>query len=430
MNHRHTTASSCRVCDGPLQTVLELGQMPLVNRLVDPKSDREEPMIPLTLAECQGCDLLQLRETVSPEVLFGESYPYFSSSSSTMVASMKELAAHMVDRYTGIQRNTTPAPMKFGRPLRVFEIASNDGYLLQHYKALGHQVLGCEPAEGPRKVAESKGIQTLPRFFTGVNDVPNVIAATVPPHRLVDCVQSFDIVHAHNVVAHVPDLLPFLKGVHDLLMPEGLFVIEVPDAVDTLKSEAFDQIYHEHVFYFSFETLHFALAKAGLTVVEVQKVPLHGGTLRVIAARDTSKRHRHPTGAFLTDRIERRTLTRGLARAVERQSDWLRSAVLTAKESGKRVAAYGASAKGCVRLMQARLGPEHIDFVADKTEAKWGKLMPGVRVPILAASELAARHTDLALLLTWNFAAEIRKEQKAFLEQGGRFLDPLTGRLS
>jgi hypothetical protein len=212
-------------------------------------------------------------------------------------------------------------------------------------------------------------------------------------------------------------------------MPEGIFVIEVPNVVETLQNEAFDQIYHEHVFYFSIETLHFALAKAGLAIVDTQETKIHGGSMRIFVAKDTSQRQRRSIGGWLTDRVERRTLARSLPRAVERQSDWLRSAILTAKESGKCVAAYGASAKGCVRLMQARLGPSHIDFVADKTEAKWNKLMPGVHIPILAASELEARRPELAVLLTWNFADEIRKEQRGYLAKGGRFLDPLTGRL-
>lgn len=421
----HKTVTACRVCGGGLVPILDLGQMPLVNRLVDPKDDREEATVPLSLLECQDCDLLQLRETVFPEVLFGESYPYYSSSSATMVLAMQELAGQMVERVTGIGRNTTSAPLKFKRPLRVFEIASNDGYLLKHYKALGHEVVGCEPAAGPRRMAESVGIPTISQFFTGKKPDP-YFDGLLRPHPRPG---YFNLVHAHNVVAHVADLVPFLKGVHELLMPEGIFVIDVPDVVDTLKQQAFDQIYHEHVFYFSRETLGFALQKAGLVILEAKKVPLHGGSLRVFAARDTSARTLHACAGLLTDRVERRTLARGLQRAVERQSDWLRSAILTAKESGRRVAAYGASAKGCVRLMQARLGSTHIDFVADKTEAKWGKLMPGVRIPILAASELEARRPDLAVLLTWNFADEIRREQKGYLAKGGRFLDPLTGRL-
>lgn len=410
----YVAETACRICltQRALVDVHAFGQMPLVNRMVDPKTGDTERLFPLTLARCKHCETVQLRETVTPQVLFGESYPYYSSSSSTMVKAMA-LLAHETVRL--VSERTWGDSDKTERPLKVLEIASNDGYLLQHYKKSGHQVVGIEPADGPRQIAEKEhGIPCWGRFFTGN---PAEVQA------LIRTVGYFDVIHAHNVVAHVALLPPFLRGIRELLTPQGVFVLEVPDFMDTLRQGAFDQVYHEHVFYFTRATITYALGSAGLRVVSITKVPLHGGSLRVVAEASPAPGQHEAPGPGLGPALEM------FSRGVERQSDWLRSYVLTAKESGKRVAAYGASAKGCVRLMQARLGPEMIDFVADKTVAKHQKLMPGVRIPILPAEALVQRRPDLTLLLTWNFENEIRTEQAAYLAKGGRFLNPVTGQL-
>src|SRR5262249_38611391 len=250
--------STCRSCDRRLDVFLDLGRTPLANALPRPEDLGEpEPRFPLQVALCSGCALVQLTETVAPETLVGE-YLYFSSFSTTMVEHARSLAARLVP-----ERQLTCRSL-------VIEVASNDGYLLQWYAKAGVPVLGIEPARNVARVAVERGIPTECAFF-GLETAAH----------LADAGRRADVVHAHNVLAHVADVNGFVAGLRILLKPGGVVVVEVPYVKDLLDRLEFDTIYHEHLFYFSVTALVPLFARHGLVVRDVERIPLHGGSLRL-----------------------------------------------------------------------------------------------------------------------------------------------------
>jgi SAM-dependent methyltransferase len=400
-------AIRCRGCsDGALEVVLDLGAQPLANALLDADDlDRPEPRFPLALAFCRRCSLAQITESVPPEALFRE-YAYFSSVSDEMVDHAREIAERMI------------AERGLGPDSLVVELASNDGYLLQHYVARGIPVLGIDPARNVAASATARGIPTVAEFF-GAD-----VAADL--HRAG---RDADLVHANNVLAHVPDLHGFVSGIATILKPGGLAVIETPYVRDLVERVEFDTIYHEHVFYYSLTSLARVLADHGLVVADVERLAIHGGSLRVFAAHAGSVEP-HPAVAAL--RTEEDDLGVGtlayfnaFAARVEALGDELRNLLSDMKGRGETIAAYGAAAKGAVLLNAFGIGTETIDFVADRSPHKQGHFMPGVRIPIVPAEHLLEAMPDACLLLTWNFADEILRQQTEYRARGGRFVIPL-----
>jgi SAM-dependent methyltransferase len=369
---------NCRSCSSrDLTLVLSLGMQPLANALVvDPGAPEER--FPLDLVTCSRCSLLQITETVPPEKLFRE-YPYFSSTSDAMVEHAKAITDRM------------------GSPDYVIEIASNDGYLLQHYAARGIRVLGIEPARNIAKVAEARGIPTVSEFFGA---------------GLAKLLQQPDVIHANNVLAHVPDLNGFVEGIAILLKSDGLAVIEVPYADTGL---AFDTIYHEHLCYFSLTALDHLMTRHGLVITDVERLAIHGGSLRIFVSKNGER------GSRVLELLAAETFDySGMSRRVEALKKGLVRVVDGLRRDGKTVAAYGAAAKGSTLLNYCGIVP---DFVADRSPHKQGRYMPGVHAPIVAADELVRRQPDACLLLTWNFADEIRAQQR---EYRGEFIIPTS----
>jgi SAM-dependent methyltransferase len=393
-----TIRTACRSCGGgDLAPILSLGQTPLANALV---SDPAAPdvRVPLDVVFCRGCTLVQITEDVSPELLFRD-YVYFSSFSDTVLENARALAERFIrDR----------------RPSLVMEIASNDGYLLQHYAARGVRVLGIEPARNIAAVARAKGIDTIDEFFTGA------LAATLP---------RADIVHANNVLAHVPDLNGFVAGIAQVIGERGMASIEVPYLRELIERVEFDTIYHEHLSYFSLTALDALFARHGLAIAEVERLPIHGGSLRIVSERgDTSRRSGSVTALLEEERawgVDRIETYKRFGDRVRALCDDLRATLASLKGEGKRIAGYGASAKGTTLLSFARIGAETLDFIADRSTVKQGKLTPGTRIPIVAAEELAGRMPDYVLLLAWNFADEILRQQEEYRRRGGKFIVPL-----
>jgi SAM-dependent methyltransferase len=403
----------CRSCGaGDLEPILSLGDTPLANSLLTAGQLSEpEPTFPLDLVFCPQCSLVQITESVPPEDLFSD-YPYFSSFSDTMLQSASAIADRLV-----CERGLDGGSL-------VVEVASNDGYLLQYYLAAGVPVLGVEPAANIAAVAEAeRSIPTLVEFF-----------GRELAQRLVDEGTRADVIHANNVLAHVPDLNGVVEGFSLLLKPGGVAVIEAPYLVDFIDRVEFDTIYHEHLCYFSLTALDNLFARHGLTIIDVERLPIHGGSLRIFASpsigSDGAPAERSAAVVALrAEEVERGVdafpLYAGFADAVSTLSADLRALLAGLKSQGKSIAAYGASAKGSTLLNYCGVGSETLDFVVDRSTVKQGLYTPGTHLPILAPEHLLEAMPDYVLLLTWNFAEEILSQQAAYVERGGRFIVPV-----
>ena len=400
------TEQACRACGCPqLHRFLDLGETPLADRLLTSQWDcRAEPRFPLIVALCAECALVQLTETVRPEVLFTDDYPYYSSVSRSV---LDHAAANVAARR---------AERRLDRSSLVVEIGSNDGYLLKNYAAAGVTVLGIDPAEGPARAARAARIETMAEFFTAnlAHDIR---------HRRGQA----DIVHASNVLTHSDDLRGFVAGISVLLKPDGVAVIEVPYLRDMVEGLQFDTIHHQQLCHFSLTSLDALLRGAGLFANRVERTAIHGGSLRVFAER-YSNRDASVTNLLAQERDDGIGSPRyfaALADDAARLREELLTMVSALRAGGHRIAAYGAAAKGAALLNACGLGRHHIDFVADLSTHKQGRLMPGVHVPIRPPEALFDERPGYTLLLAWNFADEILAQQGAYREAGGRFIIPL-----
>ncbi len=410
MNEPQTSVGrtvACRSCGAPALTpVLSLGSTPLANSLLTAEQlDGPEPVYPLDLAFCRDCTLVQITETVPPEKLFSQ-YLYFSSFSDTMLAHARRLAERLIES------------QGLGGSHLVVEVASNDGYLLQNYKRAGVPVLGIEPAANVARVArEERGVPTLCEFF-----------GEPLARKLRDEGKRADVIHGNNVLAHVADLNGFVRGLALVLQDTGLAVIEVPYVKDMIDRCEFDTIYHEHLCYFSLTALYHLFGRHGLAIVDVERLPIHGGSLRVFARREGAG-VAESVRRLLAEEEEWRVGSAGFYETFGERVKRLRRDLLGAlsdlKAQGKRVAAYGASAKGSTLLNYLGIGRETLDFVVDRSTVKQGYYTPGTHLPIYGPEKLLAEMPDYVLLLTWNFEEEIMEQQAEYRRRGGRFIVPI-----
>jgi SAM-dependent methyltransferase len=397
----------CRSCSGTsVEVFLALGETPLANALLAAGADADaQPRYPLDVAFCADCTLVQLAELLPEDVLFDADYPYFSSYSADLLTHSR---AHV---------DSLVAARSLTRDSLVVEVASNDGYLLRGFLDHGVPVLGVDPSPGPAAAAQEVGVETIVRFFG--RDVAREVVAERG---------RADVVIANNVMAHVPDLDDFVGGLALLVADDGVVTVENPWVHELVSRRAFDTIYHEHLFYWSCTAVDRMVRRHGLQLLDVEHFPdLHAGTLRWTLGRQGT-----PTPAverFLAlehaEGLTGRDYYTGFGDDVTKVCAALRTLLQDLKASGSRLAAYGAAAKGATLLNVAGIGTDLLDFVVDRNPHKQGLRMPGVGLPIRPVEDLLTERPDHVLLLAWNFADEIRRQQGDYLAGGGRFVVPV-----
>jgi SAM-dependent methyltransferase len=404
----HRRRETCRACSGrELELVLSLGQSALANAFLrSPDEFASEARYPLELFVCRTCGLAQLLDVVPAEALFSN-YVYVTGTSDTIAEHNAAYARTVVEL------------LALSASDLVVELASNDGSLLRQFQSLGVRVLGVEPASNIAERARESGVETVDFFFDRAAGA-----------RLAKDYGAAKVVIGNNVLAHVDDTLGFLCGARDLLAPGGLAIFEVPYVREFVERLEYDTIYHEHLCYFSITALMRLFAAAGLSIVRVDEVSVHGGSVRVYASvLPRSVEHGFDAQRLAArEREERLTEVERFhrfARDVERTRAELLTLLHELRNSGKKVAAYGAPAKGNTLLQYCAIGPELVPYTVDKSPYKVGLFTPGMHLPVLPAATLLERQPDCTLVLAWNFADEIRRQQAEYARRGGRFLLPL-----
>jgi SAM-dependent methyltransferase len=403
-----TRIGRCRLCGGGLEhSFVDLGMSPLCESFLAPAQlDIMEPYFPLHALVCGQCFLVQLKEYVSPEQIFGE-YAYFSSYSTSWVAHAEAYCAMIKER------------LSLGPDSLVVELASNDGYLLQHFLPLGVPVLGIEPAANVARVATDKGIPTRVDFF-----------GTAMADALVAEERRADLIIGNNVLAQVPDLNDFVAGMVRLLKPEGVITLEFPHLERLMAENQFDTIYHEHFSYFSLMSVERLAARHGLKLIDVEELPSHGGSLRVYLVHAGSAR---PT-AMSVGQLVARERSRGLddittyaffADQVKRTKRKLLSFLIAVKDQGKVICGYGAPGKGNTLLNYCGIGTDFLEFTVDRNPYKHGRVTPGMHVPIYPVDAIDAARPDYVLILPWNLKDEIIQQMRHVGEWGSQFIIPI-----
>jgi SAM-dependent methyltransferase len=402
-------APICRHCGDELhQTLVDLGSSPLCNSLLDGESlHKGEAFYPLHVRVCGRCFLVQLEEFVSPTDIFSE-YSYFSSFSNSFVAHARAYAEAMIGRFD------------LGPRSRIFEVASNDGYLLQHFVSRSIPVLGIEPALNVAAEARRKGIPTVSEFLGAATG-----QAIVAEHG------AADLVAANNVMAHTPYLNDFTQGLRNLLAPDGVVTVEFPHVIPLLEDNLWDTIYHEHFSYLSLYAVERVFATNGLRVFDVELLSTHGGSLRVYGQRadsparpatDRLHARRAAESAFGIDRLD--TYATYTARVERTKRDLLRC-LIELKSAGKRIVGYGAPGKGNTLLNYCGIRTDFLDFLVDRNPYKQGRHTPGTRIPILDPGRIRDARPDYVLIMPWNIKTEIIEQLAYIREWGGRFIVPL-----
>ena len=399
----------CRFCNKPLTDLfLSLGSFPLSNSfLTREQLYQREVFYPLEVYVCNSCFLVQLEEYETPENIFGD-YAYFSSYSDTWLKHAKKYSEDMIRLF------------RFDRNSFVVEIASNDGYLLQYFAEKGIPVLGIEPALNVAEVARNKGIPTEGIFF-----------GSATAQHLASKGKRADLLLGNNVLAHVPSLNDFVKGLKILLKPRGVITMEFPHLMRLMEETQFDTVYHEHFSYFSFLTVEKIFQAYGLTLFDVEELSTHGGSLRIYA------RHNEDTTKPIAERVDQLRQKEmnagytdvhhylGFQEKVKAVKKDILKFLIHAKEEGKTVVGYGAPAKGNTLLNYCGIRTDFIDYTVDRNPHKQGHYLPGSHIPIEAPDKIKETKPDYVLILPWNLKDEVIEQMAFIREWGGKFVVPI-----
>jgi 2-polyprenyl-3-methyl-5-hydroxy-6-metoxy-1,4-benzoquinol methylase len=400
-------ARACRICGSDLFPILDMGRQPLANALVSFPSD-SVAYFPLAVVGCAGCGVMQLSGTVDPHLMFDD-YLYFSSYSESMVSAMGQLARSTVARF-----GLGPGDL-------VMEIASNDGYLLRHYLQMGIPVLGVEPAANVARVAQAAGIETRVEYFT--SELAAQLAGEGHRPR---------VIHANNVLAHVPQIHDLVEAMAVVLADDGVVIVETPSLIDLIDRALFETIYHEHVFYYSLSALTYLFREHGLSIQDCERLDVHGGSLRVTARKGVGIRATSRAEAALAAEASRSLQSsaaygRFVTEVLEQRAEVI-DQFAQVRASGRELAGYGAAAKATVLLNFTGIDHGTIDYVVDRNPAKQSRIIPGTGIPVRSPEHLREHRPDVLAVLVWNLADEVRSQLRWFTDSGGELIVPLEER--
>jgi SAM-dependent methyltransferase len=396
---------NCRVCGTPIIKFFSLDKMPLVNSFLKKDEIALEEKYDLSIGFCPNCYLVQLIETVPPEELF-RNYVYFSSTSSSFLDHCKITADYLTKK------------LNLGSQSLVLEIASNDGAQLQYFKQLGLQILGVDPAQNIAKLANEKGIKTIPEFFN------HDFAKKLKEEKNIQA----DLVFGANVLAHIPKIVDFVKGIAMILKPNGTAVFEFP-YIRGLMDKKFDIIYHEHVFYYSLLSLRNLFKKADLEIYDAEMTSVQGGSLRIFVCHSGNFKINKNIEDLINKEIEngfnKLETYQELNTKVTNLKNELLNLFNDLKKKKKKIAAYSAPAKGNILLNYFGIGEQYLDFIVDKSEAKQGLYTPGTHLLVYPLDKIYQEKPDYLLILCWNITGEVIEQLKDYHNAGGKFIIPI-----